>query len=114
MEVRAYRPHRIPEHPPLVVEVGDVVRVGEQSIEWPAFVFVTSPAGGGWVPERFLTEDRPDAVVRVRYDTTELPADPGDRFTVVQRDDESGWWWCRDRSGAEGWLPAMVLETEDA
>jgi hypothetical protein len=93
-----------------VVEVGDVVGVGERSIEWPAFVFVTTPDGGGWVPERLLTADRPDAVVLERYDTTELPAEPGDQLTIVERDDESGWWWCRNDAGAEGWVPVTVLE----
>jgi hypothetical protein len=111
MRARVDRPHRIPDHPPLVVEVGDAVTVRERSIEWPAFVFVAAEEGSGWVPERFLTADRPEAVVEVRYDTTEIAVEPGDEVEVLERDGESGWWWCRATSGDEGWIPVEVLDT---
>lgn len=43
------------------------------------------------------------------YDTTELAVAAGERVEVVDRDDESGWWWCRNRDGTEGWVPVLVL-----
>jgi hypothetical protein len=89
---------------------GDEVAVGDSSLEWPAFAFVACPYGEGWVPERHLTPTRPHAVLVVQYDTTELPVDPDDIVDVVERDDESGWWWCRSSSGAEGWVPTEGLK----
>jgi hypothetical protein len=51
MRVVARTAHRIPERPPLQVDVGDEVEVvGERDAEWPAFVFVSTAGGSGWVP----------------------------------------------------------------
>jgi len=29
---------------------------------------------------------------------------------VVDRDDESGWLWCRSADGREGWVPSRSVE----
>ncbi|MDJ0924319.1 MAG: SH3 domain-containing protein [Acidimicrobiia bacterium] len=46
------------------------------------------------------------------YDTTELPVVAGQEVAVLERDDESGWWWCRTVTGdaVEGWVPAAVFD----
>lgn len=101
--------HVIPERSPLVVSPGDVVQVGERDTEWPAFVFVTASHGTGWVPARHIDIDNSIGVVRVRYDTAELPAKSGERVDVLDDDPESGWSWCRNTAGREGWIPHRVL-----
>ena len=101
--------HEIPERPPLVVRPGDVVQVGDRDTEWPAFVFVAASHGTGWVPARHLDVDGPVGVVRAGYDTTELPAVTGETVDVVEDDPESGWSWCRNADGREGWIPHRVL-----
>ncbi|WP_254773627.1 SH3 domain-containing protein [Plantibacter sp. MMLR14_011] len=104
--------HEIPERPPLTVRPGDVVQVGDRDTEWPAFVFVTASHGTGWVPARHLDVDGSVGVVRAGYDTTELPAVTGDTVDVVEDDPESGWSWCRNADGREGWIPHRVLTVE--
>jgi hypothetical protein len=104
--------HEIPERAPLVLEPGDIVQVGERDTEWPAFVFVTAPRGSGWVPARHIDIDGSVGVVRAAYDTTELPAASGERVEVVEDDPESGWSWCRNADGREGWIPHRVLAAE--
>jgi hypothetical protein len=106
----ARRTHRIPGRTPIRIDVGDRVEVGERDTEWPEFVFVTTDAGSGWVPARYLSSDSGKAVVEVAYDTTELEVSPGDALTVLRRDDRSGWWWCRNPDGGEGWVPIAVFE----
>lgn len=101
--------HEIPERAPLVVSPGDVVQVGERDTEWPAFVFVTAPLGTGWIPARHIDIDGPFGIVRVGYDPTELPASAGEQVDVVRDDSESGWSWCRNADGREGWIPHRVL-----
>ncbi|WP_453984331.1 SH3 domain-containing protein [Brevibacterium casei] len=101
--------HEIPDRPPLTLEPGDSVEVGDQDTEWPAFVFVTAPRGTGWVPARHIDIDGPVGTVRVGYDTTELPASSGDYVDLVRDDPESGWSWCRNSDGREGWIPRRVL-----
>ena len=104
--------HDIPDRAPLLLAPGDVIQVGEHDTEWPAFVFVTSPRGTGWVPSRHLDIEGADGVVRVGYDTTELAGGAGELVDVLREDPASGWSWCRNAHGEEGWIPDRVLTAE--
>lgn len=102
--------HEPPSRAPLRLQVGETVTVGERDTEWPEFVFVTIPAGGeGWVPARYLSSDAGRATMTAAYDTTELPTSTGEHLTVLQRDDDSGWLWCVNQAGREGWVPSRSL-----
>ena len=103
-------PHTIPERPPLSLASGDVVTVGRRDTDWPAFVFVTTTEGSGWVPSRHLSADAGQAVVETPYDTTELATRSGEILEVIDRDDESGWLWCRSSDGRAGWVPSRCVE----
>ncbi|MGP4111062.1 hypothetical protein ACTWP5_09130 [Streptomyces sp. 4N509B] len=112
-QVRAAAAHEIPERAPLRLAVGDQVRAGERSEEWPAFVFVTASTGTGWVPDRHLSAPAGPAVVREAYDTTELPTAAGEILDVLREDPLSRWTWCRNAEGREGWVPDRTLERPD-
>jgi hypothetical protein len=94
-----------------VLEKGERVTVGDRDTTWPAFVFVVSPHGEGWVPARHLTADSGAAIVVEAYDTTELALGPDQEVLVLARDAASGWWWCRTDDGSVGWVPAKALIT---
>jgi hypothetical protein len=105
--------HKVPDRPPIQVQAGQEVAVGERDDEWPEFIFVTTTTGSGWVPTRHLTITGPGrAVVHTAYDTTELPAAVGDTLDVIVEDLQSGWVWCRSRQGDEGWVPVRALDLE--
>jgi Variant SH3 domain len=108
--VVATEAHAIPERPPLSLASGDVVTVGRRDADWPAFVFVTTAQGSGWVPSRYLSTDAGRAVVETPYNTTELATRSGEILEVIDRDDESGWLWCRSTDGREGWVPSRSVE----
>jgi SH3 domain len=108
--VVATEAHAIPERPPLSLASGDVVTVGRRDGDWPAFVFVTTARGSGWVPSRHLSADAGRAVVETPYNTTELATRRGEMLEVIDRDDESGWLWCRSAGGREGWVPSRSVE----
>jgi hypothetical protein len=101
--------HRVPERPPLRLDVGDVVEAGARDTEWPAFVFVTTPTGSGWVPARYLSAPRGPAAMVEAYDTTELATRAGEVLDVLACDLEGGWLWCRSSRGDEGWVPVRTL-----
>jgi hypothetical protein len=103
-------PHEIPDRPPLRLAVGEAVLVDRRDTRWPAFVFVRSDRGEGWVPSRHLSSDTGAATVLTPYDTAELAVTVGDVVAVVGRDDDSGWWWCQAGDGREGWVPVDVLD----
>lgn len=110
MRARAISAHVVPERTPIRINIGEPVMIADRDTEWPEFVFVTCASGSGWVPSRYLSAATGAAVVEVAYDTTELAVNAGSVVTVVERDDQSGWWWCRDDAGATGWVPRKVLE----
>jgi hypothetical protein len=101
---------QVPDRPPLRVAAGEEVSVGERDTKWPAFVFVTTPRGAGWVPARHLSRVVGSAVVRAPYDTTELPLRVKDALEVVAEDVDSGWLWCRAEDGRAGWVPINTVE----
>jgi hypothetical protein len=78
--------HDIPDRPPIQLEVGERVEVGPGDDGWPAFVFVSTPRGSGWVPDRHLDRDGPGAFVTEPYDTTELPTREGEKLEVLRED----------------------------
>jgi hypothetical protein len=109
-ELRATTGHTIPQRPPIQVHPGQRAEVGERDTEWPAFVFVTTDQGAGWVPERHLDTSSDPAVVVTGYDTTELATTAAEKLTLVERDEPSGWAWVRNAAGQEGWVPMRTVE----
>ena len=107
--VTVHTAHVIPERAPLRVAVGQEVDVGKRDDDWPEFVFVTTESGSGWVPARHLGIEGDRGVVRTPYDTTELPTEVGDVLEVVVEDQQSGWVWCQDPNGDEGWVPLRTV-----
>ncbi len=108
--VRAVKAHEIPGRPPIQVAVGQNVQVGGQDTTWPAFVFVTTDEGSGWVPARHIDAGSEPAVMLGPYDTTELATAVGELLTVLVIDDPSGWVWVRNAVGREGWVPSNTIE----
>ena len=113
--LRATSAHLIPQRPPVHVVPGQRVRTGQHDAQWPAFVFVTTDDGSGWVPERYLDTSSSDAaVVTTGYDTTELATTAGEELTLIKQDNPSGWAWVRNAAGREGWVPLATVETMPA
>jgi hypothetical protein len=110
MRALARSGHEVPERRPIRLDTGDEVTIGRRDTRWPAFVFVTGPSGEGWVPSRYLSTEAGTAAVTIPYDTTELELAAGEEVDVLERDDTSGWWWCRRADGVEGWVPVAALD----
>ncbi len=108
--LRATVAHLIPERPPIHVVPGQCVRAGQRDTQWPAFVFVTTDDGAGWVPERYLDTSSDPAVVITGYETTELATIAGEELTLVEQDSPSEWARVRNAAGREGWVPLNTVE----
>ncbi|REK11842.1 MAG: hypothetical protein DWQ40_11875 [Actinobacteria bacterium] len=102
--------HETPEYHPIQLAVGEVVEVGERDTEWPEFVKVNTKSGSGWVPARHLSAEKGQARVIIPYDTTELATVQGEELVVLKRDRISGWTWCQNSEGREGWVPDRTLD----
>jgi hypothetical protein len=108
--VRVVKAHEVPGRPPLRVTASQRVQVGERDTTWPAFVFVTTGDGSGWVPARHIDTTSRPSVMFVPYDTTELPTSIGDVLTVLDHDELSGWTWVANSQSHEGWVPDDTIQ----
>jgi hypothetical protein len=107
---RVIASHRAPERPAIRVAPGEAVTLGERDQDWPEFVWTTLASGlGGWIPSVLFDRDRGEATAQQDYDTRELDADVGDELLLYH--ELAGWWWAENASGAQGWIPARVIET---
>jgi len=100
--------HRAPDRPPLRIEPGDSVTLGERDSEWPQFVWTSLATGlGGWMPSMLFDREEGEATAMRSYDTRELGADEGE--SLVLHHELAGWWWAENTQGTSGWIPARVL-----
>lgn len=112
MTERAYittADYEVIDRAPLILELGDQVRVGKKDIDWPGWVWVTAINGrGSYVPEEILAEGE-DATARVEqpFHARDLSVVKGEPVLSVR--EVKGWHWCRNDDGEEGWLPAYLL-----
>ena len=96
----------------LEVVEGQSVIVGDESNEWPGFLWCTNPEGiGGWVPEAYLDQTTGVGVMRCDYSAAELSVAPGDELVLNRL--ESGWYWASNSDGEVGWVPAEKVDVHD-
>jgi hypothetical protein len=101
--------YQVTDRNPLVLEAGDVVRMGRPDVGWPGWVWVSAIDGrGSHVPEDILSpkEDGTAEVLRPFYarDLSVVREEAVESLREVK-----GWHWCRNAQGEEGWLPAYLL-----
>ena len=104
--------YHVIDRAPLVLHIGDQVRLGPLDPDWPGWIWVTADNGrGSYVPEEIL-DPQTDGSARVlhAFHARDLSVSKGDEVDSLR--EVKGWHWCRDNQGAEGWLPAYLLKTE--
>jgi len=104
--------HRAPDRPPIRVARGEAVTLGDRDADWPQFVWTAIAEGhGGWVPAALFDTDHGAATALADYDTQELTAAKGEILKLHH--EFAQWWWAENADGAQGWIPARVLELLD-
>ena len=93
---------------PLVLRAGDELAVGEKESPWAGWLWCTDPAGkSGWVPEAYVARTGDTCTLLCDYDATELTVHAGEE--LISGQEASGWFWCTNREGQSGWVPAEHL-----
>jgi hypothetical protein len=89
---------------------GDVVGVGHRNQQYPEFLWCASEDGHqGWVAESYLemTSEK-EAVALKEYDAAQLTVVEGEVLDAL--DEQGAFVLCRNAAGAQGWVPARLLE----
>jgi hypothetical protein len=92
------------------IRPGEVVGVGHRNQQYPEFLWCGSEDGHqGWVAESYLEmTSETEAVARAEYDAAQLTVVEGEVLDVLDR--QGAFVLCRNAAGAQGWVPARVLE----
>jgi hypothetical protein len=97
---------------PFLVDAGEELAIDTKESEWPGWVWCTNRDGESrWVPEAYVERRGDIGVARCDYDATELSVRTGEALSLGR--EESGWFWCTNRVGQCGWVPAQHLRPLD-
>lgn len=98
------RDHTASNPDPIKVVSGDIVKVGKRDKGWPGWIWCTTQDDkASWVPENILNIKNEKATVIQDYDATEMTVVVGEKLVLFQ--EESGWVWCKNQTGKQGWVP---------
>ena len=107
---RVIKAYQASDPEPLVIRAGERLTVGENSDQWPAYVWCVNQAGkGGWVPEAFLEREGDSGVARRDYSAAELTVSVGEELVLGEK--AGGWFWATNRANCSGWVPAEYIMT---
>ena len=98
---------------PIELSAGDEVTVGPVDRAWPGWVWAEDARGRrGYVPEKILEplgEGR--FALMEDFNPSVLAVKRGDSLESLEQID--GWHWCRNESGAEGWVAGYLLRPSE-
>jgi hypothetical protein len=109
MTLQATSDYHVTDRNPLVLEEGDVVRLGSPDPGWPGWVWVSTIDGrGSHVPDDHLRpQGNGTAEVLRPFHARDLSVVRNEAVESLR--EVRGWHWCRNERGEEGWLPAYLL-----
>jgi hypothetical protein len=94
---------------PIVMQVGDEVRVEREDEEAPGWWWCVHPDGrSGWVPEAYFVRGGSVGVAQRDYSAVELTVEEGEEVALGEL--VNGWYWVTNAAGERGWVPAANLE----
>jgi uncharacterized protein YgiM (DUF1202 family) len=109
---RAISEYRAGYPDPISISAGQELAVGEKQSEWPGWLWCIDRDGkSGWVPEVYVERQDAVAVALCDYDAVELSVHAGEE--LILGTEESGWFWCTNRTGQSGWVPVEHLDLPD-
>ncbi len=101
--------HVPPDELPLTLSPGDVVNIVRPDPERPAWVWANDGSiSAGWVPVAVLEAPSGKTRATAEFCSQEIAAQSGDTVRLLWQG--IGGWWCENRDGDRGWLPADKLK----
>jgi uncharacterized protein YgiM (DUF1202 family) len=95
---------------PLTALKGESLTIVKKDGEWPGWAWCLKDNGrGGWVPEKYIKAIGDQGFMICDYDAAELSVSIGELVTILK--EESGWFWCRNKDGKDGWVPIKHISS---
>jgi hypothetical protein len=110
MEYIVIENHRTEFPNPILLKQGERVIIGEESENWPNWIFCTKLDGSnkGWVPKQIINHENDYGKIIENYSAKELDIDRG---VIVEGIRElNSWLWLKNKKTNEtGWVPVEKL-----
>ena len=91
----------------LELRVGEKVKISNRKEN--GWVWCINKEGKGvWIPERYLERKEHIGIMKVDYNSIELNVGIGERLRLIK--EESGWIWCTNQNGENGWVPLYKVK----
>lgn len=104
----AIRDHQPPDTLPLTLSPGDRVQIQHAHPERAGFVWAEDGImSAGWVPLSVLDAHSGAARATGEYNSTEIAVRAGEPVRLYWQAHDS--WWCENRDGDRGWVPADCI-----
>ncbi len=105
---KVIKPHITTFPDPLKIKIGQSLTIIPKESEYPGWIWCVDRDGkDGWVPASYVKQYVDYGIALFDYDATELSVQVGEELTILK--EESGWFWCRTRTGKFGWVPQENL-----
>jgi hypothetical protein len=103
------RDHQPEDDLPLTLSPGDIVHVQRPHPQRPGLVWAHDGSiCAGWVPVEVLEAPAGTTRATAEYCSQEIAVTQGDTVRLLWQG--AGGWWCENRDGDRGWLPADILD----
>lgn len=101
--------YTVVDRSPVCLKAGETVDLGMEDKGWAGWVWATNGEGRGtYVPVTSLERlGKDQATVMEEFQAVDLSLKKGEEVMALR--EVCGWFWCRNASGAEGWVPDYVL-----
>jgi hypothetical protein len=111
LQKKVNRAHRRSYDSPISLSAGDHVTITKRDLwdgqhEW--LWCIASTGREGWVPAAYLDSQNNKGLALRDYCAMELSVTEGEIVTIL--DEESGWYWCKNGAGMEGWVPVRCFD----
>ena len=109
---KVIKEHRSSFPEPVIAKKGEILTIGERDGEEPGWIWCINKQGNGaWISLDYLIIQGNQAEISRDYDSTELNVSKGQILDI--NTESQGWFWVKDESNAEGWVPIRNVEIID-
>ncbi|MCJ7622250.1 MAG: SH3 domain-containing protein [Anaerolineaceae bacterium] len=110
--LRVTHAHRGSAQESILMAAGDCLQIENRETDMQGWLWCMDQKGiGSWVPEAYLQVEGDTGISRCDYDAVELTVEVGEMLKVIE--EESGWVWCENTAGKQGWVPADCVENDE-
>jgi uncharacterized protein YgiM (DUF1202 family) len=104
----AIKTYQTPYPHPLIIKSGDSLQLIDKKTECPGWVWCVNKDGiSAWVPTSYIERIGNLGKALRDYSSKELNVQIGEILTILK--EESGWAWCMNQNGEEGWVPKECI-----